>query len=288
MRKKNDKRDNTIIILLGIILLAFIVIYKSELSYFINKQILNKFSLEPIDQIGTSLRLFYLLATTIAIFLIWKTSPKLSILIIYAVMLVCWLYTWTSPFSEGKDISIIYQKNTKWYYNDFKPIGDCVRSNVGWMFPIGQRDLQNFILFENDSLHVIQNIKFNLIEFTFDMSSKIYSEGKNIQFQTSPIRATVKFSGLDDEIFLTNINNINDFSYLDQFPSLSQADKTKIETTIGNNFLFQYRGDIAIFIADVNNRGGDGYSFDCLLYDHQRRLFYAKFSEDGYFNQVKN
>ncbi len=288
MRKKNDKRDNTIIILLGIILLAFIVIYKSELSYFINKQILNKFSLEPIDQIGTALRLFYLLATTIAIFLIWKNSPKPSILIIYAIMLVCWLYSWKSPFSEGKDISIIYKKDTKWYYNDFRPIGECVRSNVGWMFPIGQRDMQNFLLFENDSLHVIQNIKFNLMEFTFDMSNKIYTEGKYIQFATSSIKATVKFRGLDDEILLANINNINDFSYLNQFPSLTQEEKRKIETTIGNNFLLQYRGDISIFIADVNNRGGDGYSFDCFLYDHQRHLYYSKFSEEGYFNQVKN
>lgn len=111
-------------------------------------------------------------------------------------------------------------------------------------------------------------------------------EGNKIQVSSISIKVNCRFVGIKELIDISNIDDCKEFSYLSQFPNISNENKDKIKEVIQNNFLFQNLGKMNFYIADVNNRGGD-YSFNCFYFNPSKELYYTKFSEEGFFNQVK-
>lgn len=98
-------------ILISLIIIIFTFTYKNQICYLINDQILNHLNLEFIDDIGILFRIIYFSAITAIALYLYNFSRDWKILLIYSIAIIGWVFTWKSPFSEGKELSIILKKN---------------------------------------------------------------------------------------------------------------------------------------------------------------------------------
>lgn len=267
-------------------LIIFTFLYKNKICHFINDQLLSPLNLEFIDDFGIMARIIYFSIIMTAGLYLYNLSKDWKVLIIGSIAIIGWIISWKSPFSEGKEMTSIFKKNKNWYYNDFAPIGECIRSNVGCLIPESHRENQNYISFSQDSIFITQKIKTEGIEFFYQIAEKFSLKGNKIIVPSHSIRVSCRFIGIGEYIALTNIDDLMDFSYLRQFPTVSNESEKIIKKVVCDNFLFQNLGNMNFYISDVNNRGGD-YNFDCFYFSTNKELYYTKFSEDGYFNQVK-
>ena len=276
------------------ITILILFLYKSQCSYYINEYILNKLGLEFCESWETFGRLLYTLIF-IFIFINAILTNKLNEInykgiILFTIFFLGWIFTWTSPFSEGKSLSNIYKRNNiKWYYYDFTPIENSIRSNIGTMVPASLDEeisqTQNYLFFSKDSVFLEKKIGLNEIEFKIQIKDKFILENNKIQFELKSKNIYYKIKDFNEYYLLSKNIDINNFSFLNEFPSLTKEDKEKIKNEINNYYFFQKTGKVSFYISDVNNRGESGYLFDCYYYDQDKRLFYTKFMEDGYFNQ---
>lgn len=273
-------------ILVPFILIILSFINKYEICYFVNDLILNPLNLEFIDGNGILARIsfFAVITATSILFFTNSLTRDWKFILVYSISMLGWLISWKSPFSEGKKLSIVLNKNQNWYYNDFAPISVSSLSNVGYLIPESHRENQNFISFSRDSIFITQKINAGVTDLFYQIAEKYSLEGNKIQVLPSSIKLTCSFKGLNDIKYMKNINNSKDFSYLSQLPNISNENKEKIKDQINSNFLFLNLGKMNFYIADVNNRGGD-YNFDCFYFNSNKELYYTKFSEAGYFHQ---
>jgi len=280
-----------VIIPCGLITLFFLFIYKNQCSYYLNEYMLNSLRLQPFDGAGIFFLSFpfILFLTYIFSFAKFKDgiNNKIIVIPIFLIIFLGWIYAWTSPFSESKNISNILKRNVNWYYNDFTVIEKSNRSNVGTMIPpLLREDLsktQNYIFFSKDSIFLEHTIGLKEIEFKYQIADKYKLYNNKIQFALDSVKVFFKIKDSNDYFFISNVKNITDFSYINQFPSITKENKEKIKNEIKNNYLFKKNGKVSFYISDVNNRGG-GFNFDCFIYDKNKELFYTKFCVEGYFN----
>jgi hypothetical protein len=289
-----DFDKNFIFISSILITILLLFLYKSQCSYYINEYLLNKLGLEFCESMETFGRLLYILIF-IFIFINAILTNKVNDIdyrgiIVLSIFFGIWIYSWTSPFSEGKSLSNIYKRNnTKWYYSNFNPIEKSIRSNVGIMTPSSLYDdlsqTQNYIFFKSDSIFLERTIGLNQIEFKIQIKDKFILENNKIQFNLKSKNIYYKIKDFNEYYLLSNSTDIYNFSFLNQFPSITKEDKEKIKNEINNYYFFKETGKVSFYISDINNRGESGYMFDCYYYDREKRLFYSKFSQEGYFNQ---
>jgi len=147
-------------------------------------------------------------------------------------------------------------------------------------------NVNNYLELSSDTLRIIMDIRENDYYFQYRIETTYHFNNRQLKFNPKLIQVNIsrKFASSDfpTEIYSRKLKESITHKYLDEIKDLDLSVKQKIRTVVAENIFFNELGERTVFIADLN-RSWD--SFDGLVYDKDKRLFYTKFNDKGYFDQ---